>query len=154
MLLVIYISMNTSPDTFLTLGQRSNNTTKYLLQTKRTFLIPTQFCWSHSNSLFHISANIDSHHRDWLASSSCLELNIHFSVKPYCPHHLTWYCRGKPCTQIFGIHCPDSKVNVANMGPTWVMSAPGGPYVCPMNLDIRVLDHWCRFRYVSHTCCP
>ena len=36
---------------------------------------------------------------------------------------------------------PDSKVHGANMGPTWVLSAPDGPYVGPMNLAIRgVLD--------------
>ena len=34
--------------------------------------------------------------------------------------------------------CPDSKVHGANMGPTWVLSAPGGPHVGPINLAIRV----------------
>ena len=34
---------------------------------------------------------------------------------------------------------PDSKVHGANMGPTWVLSAPDGPHVGPMNLAIR--DH-------------
>ena len=34
--------------------------------------------------------------------------------------------------------CPDSKVHGTNMGPTWVLSAPDGPYVGPMNLAIRV----------------
>ena len=42
---------------------------------------------------------------------------------------------------------PDSKVHVANMGPTWVMSAPDGPHVGPMNLAIRImfslLNRWC-----------
>ena len=33
---------------------------------------------------------------------------------------------------------PDSKVHGANMGPTWVLSAPDGPRVGPMNLAIRV----------------
>ena len=33
---------------------------------------------------------------------------------------------------------PDSKVHVAHMGPTWVLSAPGGPHVGPMKLAIRV----------------
>ena len=33
---------------------------------------------------------------------------------------------------------PDSKVHVANMGPTWAMSAPGGPHAGPMNLAIWV----------------
>ena len=32
---------------------------------------------------------------------------------------------------------PDSKVHVANMGPTWVLAAPGGPHIGPMNLAIR-----------------
>ena len=33
---------------------------------------------------------------------------------------------------------PYSKVYGANMGPTWVLSAPDGPHVGSMNLDIRV----------------
>ena len=32
---------------------------------------------------------------------------------------------------------PDSKVHVANMGPTWVLSAPDVPHVGPINLAIR-----------------
>ena len=32
---------------------------------------------------------------------------------------------------------PDSKVHVTNMGPTWVLSAPDGPRVGPMNIAIR-----------------
>ena len=34
-------------------------------------------------------------------------------------------------------HGPDSKVHEASMGPTWVLSASGGPHVGPMNLGIR-----------------
>ena len=33
---------------------------------------------------------------------------------------------------------PDSKVHEANMGPTWVLSAPDGPHVGPINLAIGV----------------
>ena len=36
------------------------------------------------------------------------------------------------------VRYPDSKVHGANMGPTWVLSAPDGPHVGPMNLAIRV----------------
>ena len=32
---------------------------------------------------------------------------------------------------------PDSKVHGANMRPTWVLSAPDGPHVGPINLAIR-----------------
>ena len=34
----------------------------------------------------------------------------------------------------------DSKDHGANMGPTWVLSAPGGPHVGPMNLVIRSVN--------------
>ena len=34
---------------------------------------------------------------------------------------------------------PDSKVHVANIGPTWVLSAQAGPHVGPVNLAIRVI---------------
>ena len=40
--------------------------------------------------------------------------------------------------QHHGVTFPDSKVHGANMGPTWVLSAPGGPHVGPMNFAIRV----------------
>ena len=33
---------------------------------------------------------------------------------------------------------PDSKLHWANMGPTWVLSAPDGPHVGPTNLAIMV----------------
>ena len=33
----------------------------------------------------------------------------------------------------------ENKVHVANVGPTWVLSAPCGPHVGPMNLAIRVV---------------
>ena len=39
--------------------------------------------------------------------------------------------------KMFSRNTPDSKVYWANMGPTWVLSAPGGPHVGPMNLAIR-----------------
>ena len=32
---------------------------------------------------------------------------------------------------------PDGKVHGVNMGPTWVLSAPDGPHVGPMNLAFR-----------------
>ena len=35
---------------------------------------------------------------------------------------------------------PDSKVHGANMGPTWVLSAPDGPHISPMNFAIRLVN--------------
>ena len=34
---------------------------------------------------------------------------------------------------------PDNKVHVAHKGPTWVLSAPGGTHVGPINLVIKVI---------------
>ena len=49
----------------------------------------------------------------------------------------------------------DSKVHGANMGPTWVLSAPDGSHVGPMILAIRVwtfdiqdIDFWTLWGYV------
>ena len=47
----------------------------------------------------------------------------------------------------YGRRCyiPDNKVHGANMGPTWVLSAPGGPHVGPMILasrDYNVISIW------------
>ena len=43
-------------------------------------------------------------------------------------------------------HSPDSKVHGANMGPTWLPSAPDGPHVGPMNCTIwevtAILPRW------------
>ena len=40
------------------------------------------------------------------------------------------------------INPQNSNVHGANMGPTWVLSAPGGPHVGPTNLAIRAITHW------------
>ena len=37
------------------------------------------------------------------------------------------------------LYHPDRKIHGANMGPTWVLSAPDGPHVGPMNLAIRAM---------------
>ena len=37
----------------------------------------------------------------------------------------------------------DSQVREANMGPTWVLLAPDGPHVGPMNFVIRVVGSYC-----------
>ena len=41
-----------------------------------------------------------------------------------------------PISHTRGRAIPDSKVHGAYMGPTWVLSAPDGPHVGPMNLAI------------------
>ena len=56
-------------------------------------------------------------------------------------HHQYEQCHSYMCPFMYSINVdnvtPDSKVHGANMGPTWVLSAPDGPHVGPMNLAIR-----------------
>ena len=47
-----------------------------------------------------------------------------YFLRPFQPLTFTW------------VITSDSKVYRANMGPTWVLSAPDGPHVCPMKLAI------------------
>ena len=52
-------------------------------------------------------------------------------------------------------HSPDSKVPGANMGPTWVLSAPDGLHVGPRNFAIMVPIHkWHRPNHIRphHLC--
>ena len=55
----------------------------------------------------------------------------------YSAGRLGWHQRISKASH----HCPDSEVNGANMGPTWVLSAPDGTHDGPMNLAIRVTLH-------------
>ena len=56
------------------------------------------------------------------------------------------FCLGHNVLILFNRH-PDSKVHGANMGPTWVLSAPDGPHVGPMNLAIRVCSSECEDKF-------
>ena len=90
-------------------------------------------------------------------SSASIEL-LHKSQHAPVPYPTMLYFVTEMCTcvhisvtngalwDISLMHCgiceiglyPDSKVHGANMGPTWVLSFPGGPHVGPINLAIRV----------------
>ena len=75
----------------------------------------------------------------------CLGLYVyvcaHVYVYIYIHSHLV---KKAPVVWLYGkeneinTKSPESKVHGANMGPTWVPSAPDGPHVGPMNLAIRV----------------
>ena len=56
-------------------------------------------------------------------------------VGPFWQEDLIWLTGSAFSVYIHGV--PDSKVHGANMGPTWVLSAPDGPHVGSTNLAIR-----------------
>ena len=76
--------------------------------------------------------------------------NIISSPAPFCNSHLfletivwcAWlhvYFSTQWFTEVCSlwVNDPDSKVHGANMGPAWVLLAPHGSHVGPMNLAIR-----------------
>ena len=59
---------------------------------------------------------------------------------------------GDILSHLYHTKYPNSKVHGAIIGPTWVLSAPGGPYVGPMQLAIWVISiHQCHV-YAAQYC--
>ena len=75
----------------------------------------------------------------WRASKWDTEtVRIHYMM-PCTDRQSPLFYMEVPCGRPRGgqQHTPDSKVHGANMGPTWVLSAPDGPHAGPMNLASR-----------------
>ena len=98
-----------------------------MIFTYRPRVSPAQFksCWWHHNWLLMMSQRPDNCNvSTWKVISN--SLNVDFI-------HSDIHCRlGKKTV-------PNSKVHGANMGPNWVLSAPDGLHVVPMNLVIRAI---------------
>ena len=62
----------------------------------------------------------------------------------------TWVLSAPDDIIVSGDTFPDSKVHGANMGPTWVLSAPDGPHVVPINFVIRVGPNRHQFEYENY----
>ena len=118
------------------------------------FILIDDLDWLSINfELFHDNITMASH-----MSIMVSHITVNLAV---CPNNLKhqrniksphyWLCEGNPqVTWVFSLtkasnaivsrllcyHDPDSKVHGAYMGPTWVLSAPGGPNVGPMILAI------------------
>ena len=72
-----------------------------------------------------------------ITKGGCLHLSI---------HKYPWQLVITPAVTP-GHRSPYNKVHGVNMGSTWVLSAPDGPHVGPMNLAFRVIttqgSQWC-----------
>ena len=84
------------------------------------------------------------------ASNKQWQILIRLEKRPMSKMYLILTTWGTIWHNWFGIN-PDSKVHGANMGPTWVISAPDGPHVGPMNLAIReyIIFQYRYFRCVN-----
>ena len=109
--------------------------------------------WGNS-TLFSVSLQWRHNGHDGVSNPSCLDCSLNqlfrCRSKKTSKLYVTGLCEGNPpVTGGFPSQrasnwkmlpfdvIPDSKVRGANMGPTWVLSAPDGPHVGPMNLAIR-----------------
>ena len=90
------------------------------------------------NTYSHFKTMLQSTHENYSISSKTLDHLICWRVNYFLANRTSAYCHVS--------NNPDSKFHGANMGPTWVLSAPDGPHVGPMNLAIRE----CTLKSISH----
>ena len=109
-----------------------------------------------------ITENINNNKNIWQKNYNMQGLKRSIKV-----HGNFFYSQGlKLLHRLGAMFITDRKVHGAHMGPTWVLSAPDGPYVGPMNFAIRdvtyvfgshfpsslpdilhsSIRHWCRHR--------
>ena len=105
------------------------------LQTKWTWCLRWIFCWQNFQmkfllwkECFYLYSNFTGV-CSWGSSLQWVGINSGNGLAPVG--------RFEPKLILFFDVISDNKVHGANMGPTWVLSAPGGPHVGPMNLAIR-----------------
>ena len=90
--------------------------------------------WSQfARTMYHVSLYVPQppdryRHKPIFAASHFREWKLHSTSHILC--HLI-------SNTTFITKIPYSKVHGVNMGPTWVLSAPDGPHVGPMNLAVR-----------------
>ena len=80
--------------------------------------------------------------------------SIEHSLEMLCLHQIMHY--KQPCQEGWENHNPDNKVHGANMGPTWVLSAPDGPQMGPMLAPWKLLSGgggggWYQLVYILHS---
>ena len=109
-----------------------------------------------------------SYHNAATSKDNILSLITYICIYAYafifdqiCKHAIS---SGK-VSNLYPVYSPDCKVHGTSMGPAWVLSAPDGPHVGPMNLAVRGvwsccnlmgnkldghgIDHWCCYRLQS-----
>ena len=64
---------------------------------------------------------------------------MHRLVASFITENLSYHGAKFVITSSMKTIYPDSKVHGANIGPIWVLLAPDGPHVGPMNVAIRVV---------------
>ena len=86
--------------------------------------------------------------RVWLHVGACQNMSAHAGSCQHMTAQVGIFTGVATCQHPYAVQMiPDSKAHVAHMGPTWVLSTPGGPHVGLMKLAI---GDWCpRFR----SCC-
>ena len=91
------------------------------------------YSWIHHRTFSHIIVLCAKFLKDASTVKNVMEFKVLDVSQPLsCNWSFVTIICGFPSQKL-----PDSKVHGANMGPTWVLSAPDEPHVGPMNLAIR-----------------
>ena len=125
-------------------GNRNRYGQYYIRITVYQKIIPASWCLAHQPLLVfpECSKDIDNSSRCPINGGMCY-FRSRWHMFPSWWHEAD--LGHALCHVVFQKTYPDSKVHAANMGPTWVLSAPDGPHVGPMNLVTRVNIHICIF---------
>ena len=117
-------------------------TSTHSMAARSRLLCAVLTCWAHSPVL--VQCRFTESATDFLKSFS-LALNWNkvmrccwkiWHNKNGIVKYFLWFCSGNVYRVVPWAH-PDSKVHGTNMGPIWVLSAPDGPHVSPINLAIK-----------------
>ena len=96
--------------------------------------------WNSCVQEYHTHGQQHQKTKSYFQKCCCLSFdNGVWSSSVYSKSVIDWNTDENVIVMIFIalIYSPDSKAHGANMGPTCVLSAPGGPHVGPINFAIR-----------------
>ena len=127
---------------FKNLNFATHVTSTHSMAARSRLLCAALTCWAHSPVL--VQCRFTESATDCLKSLS-LALNWNkvmrccwkiWHNKNGIVKYFLRFCSGNVYRVVPWAH-PDSKVHGTNMGPIWVLSAPDGPHVSPINLAIK-----------------
>ena len=130
------------------LGKMKSNYKKFcLIESNKIFISVECFCKCHSQTVYFFQ-DTKCEFKLWLSSVLFCSIQVCPSVTQQSQAKRTQSKQSFFFSELYpptnekalcfcGLLVPDSKVHGATMGPTWVLSAPDGPHVGPMNLAIR-----------------
>ena len=124
--------------------------TQFILMYHLWWVLAFQFAqswlWNKRLTTYFMTRN-HTKHDDIIYPSVLLQITLFIFL--FLLHNFCHFCKCcNKCPVCSSDHrIPDSKVHGADMEPTWVLSAPDGPHIGPMNLAIRDVSFYYSWLY-------